>query len=90
VFQIVDFCSVNDLKFTYAHLQFQNYLPGVIPRTPVIKGMGGKGRGRRGEEGRDGREGRGWDESSKTNSVYGPAKSYKGRSFSDQLESYIP
>jgi hypothetical protein len=54
LFQIVDFCSVNDLKFTYALLQFQIFY-GVIPRTPVIKG-------RRGEEiAGEGREERGWD-----------------------------
>jgi hypothetical protein len=61
VFQIVDFSSINDLKFTYVHLQFQKFFPGVIPRTPMIKGRGGKegrGRERRGRKGGEGRKGR--------------------------------
>jgi hypothetical protein len=55
VFQVVDFNSVNDLKFTYVHLQFQ-FFSGVIPPDPVIKGRGGEGRGGEGREerGRDG------------------------------------
>jgi hypothetical protein len=65
VFQIVDFSSGNDLKFTYVHLQFQNF-SGVIPPDPIIKGRGGKG-----GEGGEG-ERRGWDEPPKTNPVYGP------------------
>jgi hypothetical protein len=72
VFQIVDFSYVNDLKFTYVHLQFQIFT-GVYtlnPRESVTKGKigeGGDGRGgeRRRGEGRGGegkgREGRGWD-----------------------------
>jgi hypothetical protein len=65
--QIVDFSSVNDLKFTCVHLQFQIFFRGLYPRTPVIKGTGGDGRegegrgresrGRKGK-GREGREGR--------------------------------
>jgi hypothetical protein len=67
VFQIVDFSSVNDLKFTYVHLQFQKFFPGVIPPDPHDKGegrerRGGKGKGGRGGEG-EGREGgMGWGE----------------------------
>jgi hypothetical protein len=63
VFQIVDFSSVNDLKFTYVHLQLQNFFPGVIPPDPHDKAEG-RGRERRAKEtrGRKGREGReGWD-----------------------------
>jgi hypothetical protein len=60
VFQTVDFSSVNELKFTYVHLQFQNFFRGLYPWTPVIKGRGEEG----GEE-RGGKEGRGWDEPSK-------------------------
>jgi hypothetical protein len=60
VFQIVDFSSINDLKFTYMHLQFQNFFPGVIPQNPMIKGRGGKGG--EGREGRGGKEGMGWGE----------------------------
>jgi hypothetical protein len=59
VFQIVDFSSVNDLKFTYAHLQFQKNFPGVIPPDPRDKGRkkGGEGKG---GEGREGKGGMGW------------------------------
>jgi hypothetical protein len=71
VFLIVDFSSVNDLKLTYVHLQFQ-FFSGVIPRTPVIKERGWKVRGWKGGEGM-GREGKGRDEAPKTNPVYGPA-----------------
>jgi hypothetical protein len=35
--------------------QFKKF-PGVIPRTPVIKGRGGKAKGRVGLEGMEGRE----------------------------------
>jgi hypothetical protein len=61
VFQIVDFSSINYLKFTYVHLQFQNFFPGVIayPRTPMKKGRGGKageGKGKERKEG-EGRKG---------------------------------
>jgi hypothetical protein len=62
VFQIVDFSSINDLKFTYVHLQFQKKIfQGLYPRTPMIKGRGkgGEGKGREGREGREGKEGRG-------------------------------
>jgi hypothetical protein len=65
VFQIVDFSSVNDLKFTYVHLQFQIFFPVLYPPDPHNKrerwgrkrrgGNGGEGRG---EKGRGG-EGRG-------------------------------
>jgi hypothetical protein len=76
VFQIVDFSSINDLKFTYVHLQFQNFFPGVIPPDPHDKGRGGKGgrgRERRGRKGGEEREG--WDgvNPPKTNPGYGPA-----------------
>jgi hypothetical protein len=62
VFQIVDFSSISDLKFTYVHLQFQKILSaGITPRTPMIKGREGKsGEGkerRQGKEGKEGREG---------------------------------
>jgi hypothetical protein len=60
MFQIVDCISVNDLKFIYVHLQFQNF-SGVIPPDPRDKG-----------EGRE-RDGMGGDEPPKTNPVYGPA-----------------
>jgi hypothetical protein len=66
VFQIVDFSSINDLKFTYVHLQFQTFFPGVIPPDPHDKG---EGRGRKGGEEREG-----WDgvNPPKTNPGYGP------------------
>jgi hypothetical protein len=76
VFQIVDFSSISDLKFTYVHLQFQFFFRGYNPRTPMIKGGKGKaGRGRKGGEGRERREakeGMGWGEPPKTNPGYGP------------------
>jgi hypothetical protein len=78
VFQIVDFSSINDLKFTYVHLQFQIFFRGYNPRTPMIKGREGKGgegkerRGRKGGEGRGANEGMGWGEPPKTNPGYGP------------------
>jgi hypothetical protein len=64
VFQIVDFSSINDLKFTYVHLQFQKFFPGVIPPDPDDKGegrerRGGEGKGGEGREGRGGEEGEG-------------------------------
>jgi hypothetical protein len=64
VFQIVDFSSINDLKFTYVHLQFQKFFPGVIPPDPHDKGAGrerrgGEGKGGEGREGRKGRDGMG-------------------------------
>jgi hypothetical protein len=67
MFQIADFSSINDLKFTYAScLQFQNFFPGVIPPDPHYKGEGGEGKGGevkggegRGGEGREGGERRG-------------------------------
>jgi hypothetical protein len=61
VFQIVDYSSVNDLKFIYMHLQFQKFFPGVIPPDPHNKG-----------EGRGGEGGMGVNPP-KTNPVYGPA-----------------
>jgi hypothetical protein len=61
VFQIVDFWSVNDLKFTYAHLQFQNFSRGYTPGPPLKRG--GEGRGGKGREGK-GREGKGEGEPS--------------------------
>jgi hypothetical protein len=71
VFQIVDFSSINDLKFTYVHLQFQKFFPELYPRTPLIKGKAGKGG--EGREGR-GRKREGWDgvNPPKTNPGYGP------------------
>jgi hypothetical protein len=59
VFQIVDFSSINDLKFTYVHLQFQNFFPGVIPPDPHDKGEGREGKGGEGREGRGGMGGMG-------------------------------
>jgi hypothetical protein len=61
VFQIVDFSSVNDLKFTYVHLQFQKIFRGLYPRTPMIKGRGGKGGEGKGKEGKEGEGREGWD-----------------------------
>jgi hypothetical protein len=83
VFQIVDFSSISDLKFTYVHLQFQkNSFRGYNPRTPMIKGREGKrGEGRKGGKERRGRkEGRGGEQRKgcdgvnppKTNPGYGP------------------
>jgi hypothetical protein len=80
VFQIVDFSSISDLKFTYVHLQFQKFFRGYNPRTPMIKGKEGKGgEGRKGgKERREGRRGgeqwKGWDgvNPPKTNPGYGP------------------
>jgi hypothetical protein len=73
VFQIVDFSSIKDLKFTYMHLQFQKMFRAYTP-DPHDKGEGenegerkgkdsnGKeskeGEGREGE-GREGRDGMG-------------------------------
>jgi hypothetical protein len=51
LFQIVNFNSVNNLKFTYVPLLFQIF-SGVIPPDTRNKGEG------RGEDGRVGREGR--------------------------------
>jgi hypothetical protein len=63
MFQIVDFSSVNDLKFTYVHLQFRKFFPGVIPPDPHGEGEGRarerRGRKGRGGEGREGRERKG-------------------------------
>jgi hypothetical protein len=63
MFQIADFSSINDLKFTYVRLQFQKFFPGVIPPDPHYKGegrgrKGGEGRERGGERGGRGKEGR--------------------------------
>jgi hypothetical protein len=74
VFQLEDFSSVNDLKFTYVHLQFQFFSGGYTPDPHD----NGEGRERRRGEGREkekrGGEGRGWDglNPPKTNPVYGP------------------
>jgi hypothetical protein len=62
VFQIEDFSSGYDLKFTYVHLQFQ-FFPGLYP-TPIIKG-------REEEEGRERKRGDGMNPS-KTNHVCDP------------------
>jgi hypothetical protein len=65
VFQIVDFSSINDLKFTYVHLQFKKIFPGVIPPDPHDKGEGRGGKekeGKKGREGRGGKGGMGWGE----------------------------
>jgi hypothetical protein len=72
VFQIVDFSSISDLKFTYVHLQFQKIFPRYNPRTPMIKGREGKGG--EGKEGRGGEQRKGWDGVNlpKTNPGYGP------------------
>jgi hypothetical protein len=61
VFQIVDFSSVNDLKFTYVRLQFKKFFRGLYPWTPTIKGRRGKGGEEKGKEGkgREGKEGEG-------------------------------
>jgi hypothetical protein len=81
VFQIVDFSSISDLKFTYVHLQFQKILFAGITPGPHDKGEGREKRGgegkeaRKGGEGREGRgakEGMGWGEPPKTNPGYGP------------------
>jgi hypothetical protein len=59
-------------------MKFQIFFPGVIPRTPMIKGWGGKGgkgKGKEGKEGRGGEEREGWDGVNplrKTNPGYGP------------------
>jgi hypothetical protein len=58
VFQVVDFSSENDLKFTNVHLQFQKIFPDFIPPDPHNKGEGSKRREREGKEGEGGREGR--------------------------------
>jgi hypothetical protein len=71
MFQIVDFSSINDLKFTYVHLQFQKFFPEVTPPDPHDKGegrvrermgrKGGRGGEKRGGEGRGGNKGgMGW------------------------------
>jgi hypothetical protein len=54
VFQIVDFSSVNDLKFTYVHLQFQKFFSGGYTPELHDKGEGRERRGRKRREGRDG------------------------------------
>jgi hypothetical protein len=69
MFQIVDFSSINDLKFTYVRLQFQKFFPRLYPWTPHYKGEGRR-RERRGGEGS-----KGWDEVNpppNTNPGYGP------------------
>jgi hypothetical protein len=81
VFQIVDFSSISDLKFTYVHLQFQKILSAGITPDPMIKGREGKrGEGKERRQGKEGKEGRGgeqrkgWDgvNPPKTNPGYGP------------------
>jgi hypothetical protein len=58
VFQIVDFSSINDLKFTYVRLQFQKiFSRGYTPDSHDK----GEGRERRGGEGRREEERDGWD-----------------------------
>jgi hypothetical protein len=69
VFQIVDFSSISDLKFTYVHISnFKKFFRGYNPRTPMIKGREGKGgegkerrQGKVGKEGRGGEQRKGWD-----------------------------
>jgi hypothetical protein len=41
MFQIVDFSSGNNLKFTYVHLQFQIFLRELYSRTPIKRGERG-------------------------------------------------
>jgi hypothetical protein len=59
MFQIVDFSSINDLKFTYVRLQFQKFFSGgYTPGPPRLRG--GEGKGKEGKEGGEGRkEGKG-------------------------------
>jgi hypothetical protein len=64
VFQIVDFSSINDLKFTYVHLEFQKifsrgYTPGPHDKGEGRERRGGEGKGGEGREGRGGKGG--WD-----------------------------
>jgi hypothetical protein len=60
VFQTVEFSYINDLKFTYVHLQFKNFFSRVIPPDPHDKGDERERRGRRKEgERRKGRDGMG-------------------------------
>jgi hypothetical protein len=82
VFQIVDFSSISDLKFTYTCISnFNNFFRVYNPRTPMIKGRGGKrGEGKERRHGKESKEGRGWEQrkgwdgvnSPKTNPGYGP------------------
>jgi hypothetical protein len=62
VFQIVDFSSVNDLKFTYVHLQFRKFFRGYTP-DPHDEGggKGGEGKGKEEKE-REGRRRKGGEE----------------------------
>jgi hypothetical protein len=69
VFQIVDFSSISDLKFTYVHLQFQKFFSAGITPDPHDKWEGrerreGKERrqGKEGKEGRGGEQRKGWGE----------------------------
>jgi hypothetical protein len=60
LFQIVDFSSVNDLKFTYVHLQFQKFFRGYTPDSHFkVEGRGEEGKGGDGREGGEGRGGEG-------------------------------
>jgi hypothetical protein len=83
VFQIVDFSSISDLKFTYVHLQCQKILSAGITPDPHDKGeerekRGGreKRQGKEWKEGRGGEQRKGWDGVNppppKTNPGYGP------------------
>jgi hypothetical protein len=62
VFQIVDFSSISDLKFTYKHFQFQKILSAGITPDPHDKGEGKEKWGGEGREGRGAKEGMGWGE----------------------------
>jgi hypothetical protein len=53
--QAAVFCVRNALKVIYEHLRFENFFPGLYPRTPVKRGREDMGR----EKGREG-EGRKW------------------------------
>jgi hypothetical protein len=58
--QAAVFCIRNALKVTYEHLRFEKIFRGVIPRTPLNRGMrAGGGKGREGRERKEG-EGREW------------------------------
>jgi hypothetical protein len=47
VFQIVDFSSINDIKFTYVASPISKFFfQALYPRTPMIKGRGRERRGR--------------------------------------------
>jgi hypothetical protein len=76
VFQIVDFSSINDLKFIYMHLQFQKFFLELYSRTPMMKAKAGKGG--EGREGREEKGGMGWGEPPENKSwLYGPDSDYR-------------